>query len=528
MPSAFVVLPALPLTPNGKVDRRALPEPAPAAGRERRLRRRRRAGSSATIADDLARGCCGVERVGVDDNFFDLGGHSLLLVRAAQPPAEGARPGVPAGRRSSGIRPSVRSREPGDDPAAARRPCSPPPRARTDLRREPMGQLQRRRGRRSRPDRAQGSSMADPDARPAGRRDRRHGRPLPGRAGLDRASGATCATASSRSPSSPTRSWPRPASTRADLADPRYVKARGVLDGVDLFDAAFFGFSPREAELHGPAAPALPRVRLGGAGGRGLRRRRATPAGSASSPARASAPTCSRNLLPNPELLETVGACQATVLNDKDFLATRVSYKLDLRGPSVLVQTACSTSLVAVHLACQSLLAGECDLALAGGVSISVPQRGGLPLPGGEHRSRRTATAAPSTRGPHGTVAGNGAGVVVLKRLADALADGDTIHAVIRGSAINNDGAAKVGFTAPSVDGQAEVIAEALVVAGVPPGHHRLRRGPRHRHAARRPDRGRGADPGLPRRRPSAPASAPSARSRPTSATSTPRPASPG
>ena len=114
---------------------------------------------------------------------------------------------------------------------------------------------------------------------------------------------------------------------------------------------------------------------------------------------------------------------------------------------------------------------------------------------------------------------GSGAGVVVLKRLADALADGDTIHAVIRGSAINNDGAAKVGFTAPSVEGQAEVIATAQAMAGVDAGDDRLRRGARHRHAARRSDRGRGAHPGLRGGRPRSGASAPSARSRPTSAT---------
>ena len=161
------------------------------------------------------------------------------------------------------------------------------------------------------------------------------------------------------------------------------------------------------------------------------------------------------------------------------------------------MQTACSTSLVAVHLACQSLLR-ECDMALAGGVAIDLPQRR-LPATRRAASSRPTATAAPSTpraqrHGLRQRRRRRGA-----QRLEDALADGDRIHAVIRGSAVNNDGSLKVGYTAPSVDGQAEVIAAALAVAGVDPDTIGLRRGPRHRHAPRRPDRGRGADPGLPR-----------------------------
>ena len=157
--------------------------------------------------------------------------------------------------------------------------------------------------------------------------------------------------------------------------------------------------------------------------------------------------------------------------NDRDYLPTRVSYKLDLRGPSVTVQSACSTSLVAVHLACRSLLNGECDIALAGGVSIIVPAARRLPIRGGHGSSPDGHCRAFDARAP-GTVFGNGVGVVVLKRLDDAIADGDHIHAVIRGSAINNDGAVKVGFTAPSVDGQAEVIADGA-------GRRRRRRRPR-------------------------------------------------
>ncbi len=212
---------------------------------------------------------------------------------------------------------------------------------------------------------------------------------------------------------------------------------------------------------------------------------------------------------------------------DEDFLATRVSYKLNLRGPAVTVQTACSTSLVAVHLACQALLAGECDMALAGGASVPGAAHGRVSLPARTASSRATGTAAPSTRRRAGTVSGNGVGVVVLKRLADAIADGDTIHAVILGSAINNDGAARSGSRAPSVTGQSRaMIRRRSSCARRRPGLDRLRRGARHRHLPGRPDRGRARSAGLRRARPPA-GRARSARSRPTSATSTRRPASP-
>ncbi|NPC50740.1 alpha/beta fold hydrolase, partial [Corallococcus exiguus] len=151
-----------------------------------------------------------------------------------------------------------------------------------------------------------------------------------------------------------------------------------------------------------------------------------------------------------------------------DFLATRVSYELDLTGPAMTVQTACSTSLVALHLACQSLLAGECDLALAGGVSIRTPQLGA-------HRKLEGGILAPDGRcrpfdvNAAGTTVGNGVGMLVLKRLADAVADRDSIRAIVLGTALNNDGGAKTGFAAPSVQGQAAVIREALSVAGVAP-----------------------------------------------------------
>lgn len=254
----------------------------------------------------------------------------------------------------------------------------------------------------------------------------------------------------------------------AQLADPRYVRAKAALEDADLFDAAFFGFTPREAEAMDPqhrvflecAWEALEDAacdpeRIAG--------RIGVWAGSGASSYLIS------NLLPNQERLESFGALQVLLLNDRDFLASRASYELDLKGPSVSVQTACSTSLVAVHMACQSLLGGECDMALAGGVSISVPlrtgyvyQEGSVMSPDGHCRAFDASAA--------GAVEGNGCGVVVLKRLADAVAEGDRIYAVIRGSAVNNDGSAKIGFTAPSVEGQADVISEALMMSGFEPG----------------------------------------------------------
>src|SRR5438046_3102795 len=172
------------------------------------------------------------------------------------------------------------------------------------------------------------------------------------------------------------------------------------------------------------------------------------------------------NLHTNRGTIESLGEYQAGIANDRDFLPTRVSYKLDLKGPSVNVQTSCSTSLVAAHLACKSLLNHDCDLALAGGVSIQVPhqvgylhQQGGILSPDGHCRAFDAKA--------EGTVPGNGVGIVVLKRLSEAVADGDNILAVIKGSAINNDGSQKVGYTAPSVEGQAQVIAAAQAMAGV-------------------------------------------------------------
>ncbi|MEW6735520.1 MAG: condensation domain-containing protein, partial [Acidobacteriota bacterium] len=249
------------------------------------------------------------------------------------------------------------------------------------------------------------------------------------------------------------------------LNDPNYVKAAGMLTGIELFDALFFGFSPREAEIMDPQHRlflecAWEALEDAGYNSENYPGRIGVYAGAGMNT------YLLFNLYPNPELVRSIGNFQTMIGNDKDFLPTRVSYKLDLRGPSVSVQTACSTSLSAICLACQSLLSYQSDMVLAGGVSLRLPakagylyQQGGILSPDGHCRAFDAKSL--------GTVVGSGVGIVVLKRLEDALVDGDYIHAVIKGYAINNDGALKVGYTAPSIDGQVEVIAEAVAMAEI-------------------------------------------------------------
>ena len=434
VPSAVVWPAALPLTPNGKVDRQALA----------RLQPEVKAGD-ALHATQMERQIAGVwcevlgsERVGVEDNFFDAGGHSLLLVRLH------SRLQDLFGRELRLVdlfsHPTVRSQAEllGGDIAPS----------------VPAEAARRAEGiRRMRSEEATRIAIVGMAGRFPGARDiEEFWQNL--RAGVDAISTFTDEElqASGVEPSL--------------VSDPRYVRAGGVLEDESEFDAAFFDYSPREAALIDPqhrvflecAWQALESAgydpgRFAGAIG--------VFAGTAFSS------YFIRNLYPNQKLLASVGR-QAVLGISQDYLTTRVSYKLGLKGPSFNVQTACSTALVAVHLACQSLLSGECDMALAGAVSIKTPQKtgylsqeGGIDSPSGRCRSFDSRA--------DGAVWGNGVGVVVLKRLQDALPAGDTIRAVILGSAINNDGSGRVGFTAPSLDGQAEVIATAQALAGVEP-----------------------------------------------------------
>ncbi len=252
----------------------------------------------------------------------------------------------------------------------------------------------------------------------------------------------------------------------AVLADPRYVRAAGVVEGTEELDAAFFGFTPFEADLVDPQHRVFLECAWEALEHAGYDSQ--SYGGMIGVYAGAKFNTYLLNILAHPELVASAGLYQVLLASDKDYLATRTSYKLDLTGPSIVVQTACSTSLVSVHLACQGLIGGECDMALAGGVSIGVPQRTGYLFTDGAIGSPDGHCRAFDRRA-QGTVGGHGAGVVVLKRLRDALADGDHVHAVVKGSAVNNDGARKAGYTAPGVEGQARAIRAAQELAGVEP-----------------------------------------------------------
>ncbi|HEX2081288.1 MAG TPA: amino acid adenylation domain-containing protein, partial [Longimicrobium sp.] len=463
VPAAFVVLDALPLTPNGKLDRRALPAPgsadapagAPLSRREREVA-------------EVWREVLGTDAIGPDDNFFDLGGNSLLLVRLAGGLRErlgstatavdlfrfptvraqaahlagGADPSaadVPAGTRSGGLHEGTRRLM---NLGGAAGPAVP-----LHVQEGRMSQAHRERT---------GAEIAIVGM--AGR--------FPGAASVDAL--WENLRAGVESISRYTHDELRAAGVADEtLADPAFVPADGHLSSAAHFDAPFFGFTPREAETtdpqqrvflevaweameHAGYGPGTFDAAVGVYAGMG------TPG------------YLMFNLLPYRELTAGGAGFDLVVSNDKDFLPTRVSYKLGLHGPSLSVQTACSTSLVAVHVACRALLGGECDLALAGGVTIhSVAPRGytwrdgAILSPDGHCRAFDEQAA--------GTVPGAGAAAVLLKRLEDALADGDTIHGVILGSAINNDGSAKVGFMAPGAERQAAVIADALSLAAVDP-----------------------------------------------------------
>jgi polyketide synthase PksJ len=458
VPGLLVRLPALPLTPAGKVDRAALPLPAlPRAGATAAAPAAAEPGASPWVSGgsrELERLVAGIwsdllgtAEIAAADNFFERGGHSLMLLQVhdrlqvalsrdvdfvdlLRYPTVTALAGRLAATGAGG--------GPAPSPAAESAPAR-------QGSRQPAGP--------GGPAAAAGGGIAIVGL--AGR--------FPGARDLDelwRNLRGGVESITFFSPAELAAAGVDPAL----LADPAYVGARGVLEDAESFDAGFFGFSPMEAQLLDPqqrlwlecAWHALEDAGWGGPGG-----------GAVAVFGGASISTYLGLLYSRPDLLRAAGHFPVLLGNDKDFLPTRASYKLDLRGPSVSVQTACSTSLVAVHLACQSLQHRECDLALAGGVSVQAPRVGGylyqpagIYSPDGHTRTFDERAA--------GTLPGEGVGIAVLKRLDDALAAGDRIRAVIRGSAINNDGSDKLSYTAPSVAGQAQAIAAALDAAGVP------------------------------------------------------------
>ena len=449
VPVRYVKLDGLPLTPSGKVNRRALPKPeaTPATTSIRKIEPQTELERSVAA---VWREVLQLERVGTEDNFFDLGGNSLMLARVQNSLQAVLQRDVPIlslfqyptvsalAKFLSVARTSV-GKGSGSPPREARRPVAGGRAGYNDGAAAGIAII--------------GMAGRFPGARNVGEfwRNLCEGRESI-RTFTDEELLATGVIPEL-------------------LKDPAYVRSRAVLDGVDEFDAGFFGYTPRDAETTDPQQ----RLFLECAW-TALEDAACDPArfdGVAGIYAGSSLNTyfLGHVLQDRQSVEDFMRAFQADcyhllVGNDKDYLATRVAYKLNLRGPAVTIQTGCSTSLVAVSHACAALLSQQCDLALAGGVSVSFPQtrgylyqEGAIPSADGHCR----AFDAEAT----GTVFGAGVGVVVLKRLSDALAAGDPIYAVIKGTAINNDGSDKVSFSAPSVNGQAEVVALAHAQAGV-------------------------------------------------------------
>jgi amino acid adenylation domain-containing protein len=438
VPAAFVPMPAFPLTPNSKIDLQALPRPVrsgtatrgatpPAGGTERKVA-------------EVWREVLGAERIGSKDNFFDLGGHSLRLVQVQNLLRQKLNVEVPLLELFQF--PTVSSLAKRIDQLSNAAPEFD------------SGTDEGRPGTAAAPDRNQPIAIVGLAGRFPEANDLAQfwANLQAGRESISRFS---------------RQELEQEGIEAAMLHHPSYVPAKGTLEGYDLFDAGFFGYSPREAETLDPQQRLFleccwEALEQAGYVSEASPERVGVFAGATMST------YLLNNLLGNSEHIRKAGFYQTIMGNDNGFLATRTAYKLNLNGPAVTVQTACSTSLVAVHMACQSLLSGECDMALAGGASVSSPMKEGYIYHEGEIMSPEGRCRAFDAEAK-GTVNGSGLGVVALKRLQDALADGDTIHAVIRGSAVNNDGAGKVGFTAPAIDGQVAVVQAALDAAGVNP-----------------------------------------------------------
>ncbi len=459
IPSAFVALEGLPLTPNGKVDYRALPEPEPArttpaanavpprGATEERL--------AAIWSEVLQR-----KIVDVHDNFFDLGGTSLKL-------AEVHSGLVRALRRQVSVTtlfqyPTIASLAAyleRDGPAGAAFPPS--------LLAAAAERAQAGRGFGAKAFPAKGSAGRGMGPSPDGVAIIGMAGVFPGARNVGEFWENLVAGKDSVTHFSDEELGAAGYDGKALRALPGYVAARGIVEQPEWFDRRFFGISPKEAEVIDPqhrvflelAWEALEDAacdpsRFGGLIG-------------------VFAGTGDNSYYPyfvreQRELTGAVGPTNTMVGNEKDFLATRVAYKLNLRGPALSIQTACSTSLVTVCVACQNLLTYQCDVALAGGVALMFPHVRGYFFQDGSMTSP-DGWCRPFDARAIGRVFSNGAGVVALKRLREAVADGDRIYAVIKGQALNNDGARKVSFTAPSVDAHSEVVALAQAIAHTPP-----------------------------------------------------------
>ncbi len=448
VPSVFLHVDKFPLTPNAKLDRQALPPPKgkrPLLAQDFVTPRTVAEKQLATLWCELLQ----LEEVGIDDSFFELGGNSLAAVRMVN------RYHTGFGREISPVKifqyPTIAQLAEfleGSDKKA-------------DFISEVENRTRRERHshRSSRPD----SSLANDRAREGVAVIGMTGR-FPGAANLDQLWRNLCNAVESISFFTPEELGPGIDDQLRH--DPDYIRARGLIEGADLFDAAFFGINPLEAKVMDPQQrvflelaqhalenagydPERYKGRIGVFAGIGDNHYYTT------------------NLLTQPDLLAMAGKLAVEYGNQKDYIALRTAYLLDLRGPAVSLNTACSTTLLTIDQAYRSLLDYECDMALSGGIDITVPQKSGfLYQEGGTFA--KDGHCRPFDADATGTMFCDGAGVVVLKRLADALADGDTIYAVICGAGKNNNGARPASFLAPSVDGQAEAIALAQSHANVP------------------------------------------------------------
>lgn len=437
LPSAVVSLDRLPLTPSGKIDRQSLPAPE-----RRRPELPTSFAAPLTSTEQLiAHIWCEIlclDRVGIDDSFRDLGGHSLAAARIlTRLNAALARP-IPVGLLFQ--HPTIRWLATAIDgnTESTTAACHSTRHGRHDPT-EPIAVI----------------GMA---AR------------FPGAANIDEFWRNLCAGVESVTHFSAEELIANGDAPEL-VHDPNYVKARAILTDVDRFDADFFSIARREAEQLDPQH----RLFLETAW-TALEHAGHDPLGSQSSVgvfAGCSVPSyLLHNVCSDRADVESLirnyqaGGFPALFGNDKDYLSTKVAFKLDLRGPAVTVQTACSTALVAVAQACDALRSGRCDIALAGGASVTFPQRRGQVYQEGAMLSPDGHCRA-FDADARGTVFGDGVGVVVLKRLADAQRDGDTIYALIRGAGVTNDGAGKLSFAAPSAAGQAAAIRQAIDQAGI-------------------------------------------------------------
>jgi amino acid adenylation domain-containing protein len=429
LPSAYVTLAALPRTPSGKVDKRALPAPG-----NQRPQLASEYAAAETVSErallEIWERVLGIEGVGVRDNFFELGGNSLLALKVAAASEKASGKALPIVQFFQ--YPTIAQQAAYlADPSAF----------------EHAGG--RRRSLRSLEQRAPIAIIGM-----AGR--------FPGAASVRELWAKLAAGVESVQTFSGEDLAHVPA---AEREDPGYVAARGILADAEHFDAAFFGVSPLEAAVLDPQQRLLLELAWNALEDAGYAPNQlgdvvGVYAGTHNNTYYLNA------VLKHPEAIQRIGSFATMVASEKDYVATRIANKLDLTGPALSIHTACSTSLVAIATAVQHLRAGMCNMAIAGGAALSVPQRTGHVYQEGGMLSRdghtRTFDAEAS-----GTLFSDGAAIVVLKPLSEALADRDHIYAVIRGVGLNNDGAHKASFTAPSVDGQAAAIAMALEDAGV-------------------------------------------------------------